>query len=61
VLQHPVSTQHGLFTQRTIQDNAEQLRAQLEAELPPEDYVVAWARGKDHEFAQVVADLLKEL
>jgi predicted ATPase len=61
VLQHPVSAQHGLFTQKPIRDNAEQLRARLEEELSPEDYAAAWERGKNLELDQVVVDLLADL
>jgi tetratricopeptide (TPR) repeat protein len=59
VLQHPASDQRFLTTPSTIKQDAEQLRAKLESELPPEEYESAWQRGETLELETVVADLLE--
>ena len=59
VLQHPASDQRFLTTPSTIKHDAEQLRAKLEAELPPAEYTSAWQRGKALELEAVVAELLE--
>jgi predicted ATPase len=62
VLRYPASEQkqHGTFTQTSIHDDAEQLRAELEAELPPEDYAAAWQRGQALEVEAVVDEMLEQ-
>jgi tetratricopeptide (TPR) repeat protein len=62
VLRYPASVQkqHGTFTQTSIHDDAEQLRAELEAELPPEDYAAAWQRGQALELEAVVDEMLEQ-
>jgi len=59
VLLHPASEQHLLITPATIQHEAERLRAELEAVLPPEEYATAWQLGKTRELEVVVAELLE--
>ncbi len=58
VLQHPASEQHLLTTPSTIQHQAEQLRAELEMTLPPEEYATAWKSGENLELEAMVAELL---
>jgi tetratricopeptide (TPR) repeat protein len=58
VLKHPAREQHGLLRPVTIQEDAEQLRVELEAALAPEDYEAAWRRGQAAELDAVVAELL---
>jgi hypothetical protein len=58
VLQHPASEQTFLTTPVPIQHEAERLRAELEATLPPEEYASAWQVGMSRKLEDVVAELL---
>jgi tetratricopeptide (TPR) repeat protein len=61
VLNHPLSSLQ-LFLRTSpivLREAAEQLRASVESELPPEDYQAAWAQGSALPFEAVVADLIK--
>jgi predicted ATPase len=62
VLRDPASVQkqHGTFTQTSIREDAEQLRAELQAELPAEDYAAAWQRGQALELEAVVDAMLEQ-
>ncbi len=46
VLQHPARDQHAYIRPRSIEKDAEQLRAKLEAKLSTPDYQAAWERGE---------------
>lgn len=62
VLHHPLSNL-PLFLrteQPVLSEAAERLRATLEAELEPEAYQAAWARGLTRHFEEAVAGLLRE-
>ena len=58
VLRHPASKQHALGRPARVQEEAEQLRAELEAELGAEAYEVAWQRGHGLQLEGAVAKLL---
>jgi predicted ATPase len=58
ILQHPAREQHGLLRPATIQEDAEQLRIELETALAPEEYAAAWGRGQAAELDAVVAEML---
>jgi tetratricopeptide (TPR) repeat protein len=58
VLQHPASEQTFLTTPAPIQHEAERLRAELVATLPPEEYASAWQVGISRKLEDVVAELL---
>jgi len=51
VIQHPVSTQTRMMEGR-IRDSAQNLLANLEQELPQDDYSAAILRGQDLELDQ---------
>lgn len=62
VLRDPAAAQkqHGTFTQTSIYDDAERLRAELEVELPPEGYAAAWRRGQALGLETVVDEILEQ-
>lgn len=58
VLQETISAQRILLRPLTIHQYAEQLRAELEETLPPEEYAMAWQSGEALELEVMVAELL---
>lgn len=62
VLHHPLSNLPLLLRmeETTLREVAERLRARLEADLDPERYRVAWARGSTRQLEAVVTGLLRQ-
>ena len=58
ILRHPAREQHGLLRPATIQEDAEQLRIELEAVLTPDIYEAEWRQGQVAELDIVVAEML---
>ncbi len=58
ILRHPAREQHGLLRPVTIQEDAEQLRVELEAALTPEEYEGAWRQGQAAELDDIIAKML---
>ncbi len=58
ILQHPAREQHAPLRPSSIQDDAGQVRAELEAVLSPQDYRNAWERGKRRELESVADEVL---
>ena len=46
-LKNPASSQHALFRQNSIQEDAETLRAEIEGQLEQVADAAAWAQGTD--------------
>jgi len=58
VLNHPASEQNSLNRPEPIRDEAEKLRVQIESQLEPSLYQVAWKNGQSHILAEIVTELL---
>ena len=61
VLQHPEIDQHALFREVSLREQAEALRAELEGEMDPGEYQIAWEKGSNEEVEDVVFQILAEL
>jgi hypothetical protein len=59
VLAHPASEQNTITRPEPLRDEAEKLRAQIEASLDPAVYRSAWEAGQDRQLGEVVSGILE--
>jgi hypothetical protein len=58
VLKHPASDQNSLNRPERLRDEAEKLRAQIEAQWTEASYRSSWEMRQNQRFADVVAKIL---
>ena len=61
VLPHSQIDQSSLLISLSIREEAEALRSELEQELDPDQYQIAWDKGSDQEMEDVAIRILREL
>jgi hypothetical protein len=59
VLNHPASEQSSFSRPEQLRDEAEKLRSQIETQLEPSRYQVAWESGQRQRLLDVVTEILK--
>jgi len=58
VIKHPASDQNSLNHPGRLRDEAEEMRVQVESQLDPPRYQLAWEYGQQQSLADVVAQIL---
>ena len=61
LLRHPLIDQRAILRPTVIREEAENLRAELESELDPDQYQAASAKGSAEEVGDIVSRILGEL
>jgi ATP/maltotriose-dependent transcriptional regulator MalT len=61
VLPHSQIDQSSLLISLSIREEAEALRLELEQEIDPDEYQIAWEKGSEEEMEDVATRILREL